>query len=607
MERGSILKWVFIGLAIMLFMQFGWPAIFGSSSTEVQPIGIAPVAPETRAPEEICSINAEGSLFVAELSTRGASLRHVALTEPKYSWKADDKSLKEAPAKFRMEANPMKTPAGSGDRVPIDLVTTTREEVMPLRTDFRSPDAQNQQVEFNDFDWKLAASDGKSCTFTFTNETTSLTKTIAATGKPYELSVELKVENLANEPKKHRLTVEQTSWRTKKETEGSLGLISENMTEVMAATTQKTERHLPDAFEPKDFAAPEFTTDKWLRAAGEAKFAATMSSYFAKVAIPIEGPAKPYAETLIEEQWDKSRFADKSKDPFHGHIYRSRLSYPEQELQPKASLEYKVLAYAGPKERDKLAPLGITEVINLGWFAVIAKLLVSYLYVLKGIVTSWGWAIVLLTITVRTLLFPLSLSQIKNSAAMRRLKPEMDALNEKYKDDAAQRGLAMQELWRKNGVANPVVGCLPLLLQMPVWFALYTALQTAVELYHTPFGPFPDLSAPDRFFVIPIVLGASSFVQQKLMPPQGDPAQQKMMLYLMPGIFTVMMLFLPVGLGVYMLTNTWLGIVQQVLVERYLNSRQGAGPTGIEVREKTTGDGDKPAPALGKGKARARG
>jgi YidC/Oxa1 family membrane protein insertase len=607
MERGNIVKWVFFGLAIMLFMQFGWPAISGSGSGELQPIGIVPKAPPERAPEQMCAITAEGSLFVAELSTRGASLRHVALTEPKYSHKANDEKLQEAPAKYRREANPMQTPAGGEGRPPIDLVTTTREDVMPLRTDLRSPDAPNQQVEWNDFDWKLAASDGKSCTFTFANETTSLTKTVAATGKPYELSVEIKVENLSNEPKKHRLTVEQTAWRTKKETEGSLGLISENMTEVMSATTQKTERHLPDAFEPKDFKAPEFTTDKWLRAPGEARFAATMSSYFAKTAIPIEGPAKPHAETLIEEIWDRGRYADKTKDPFYGHTYRARLAYPEQELLPKASVAYKVLAFAGPKERDKLAPLGITEVINLGWFAVIAKLLVSYLYVLKGIVTSWGWAIVLLTITVRTLLFPLSLSQIKNSAAMRRLKPEMDALNEKYKDDAAQRGLALQELWRKNGVANPVVGCLPLLLQMPVWFALYTALQTAVELYHTPFGPFPDLSAPDRYFVIPIVLGASSFVQQKLMPPQGDPAQQKMMLYLMPGIFTVMMLFLPVGLGVYMLTNTWLGIAQQVLVERYLNSKQGSGPTTIEVREKTSGGGDKPAPALGKGKARARG
>jgi YidC/Oxa1 family membrane protein insertase len=176
----------------------------------------------------------------------------------------------------------------------------------------------------------------------------------------------------------------------------------------------------------------------------------------------------------------------------------------------------------------------------------------------------------------------------------------------------------MQELWRKNKVANPVVGCFPMLLQMPVWFALYTALQTAVELYHTPFGPvIPDLSAPGKYFIIPIVLGGSSFIQQKLMPPQGDPAQQKMMLYLMPGIFTAMMLFLPAGLGVYMLTNTWLGIGQQLLVERYLKAKnERAG--GIQVREvasaepqsamkKTPGDDDKSAPALGKGKARVRG
>lgn len=162
MERGSIVKWVFFGLAIMLFMQFGWPAISGSGSGELQPIGIVPKAPPERAPEQMCAITAEGSLFVAELSTRGASLRHVALTEPKYSHKANDERLQEAPAKYRREANPMQTPAGVEGRPPIDLVTTTREDVMPLRTDLRSPDAPNQQVEWNDFDWKLAASDGKS-------------------------------------------------------------------------------------------------------------------------------------------------------------------------------------------------------------------------------------------------------------------------------------------------------------------------------------------------------------------------------------------------------------------------------------------------------------
>jgi YidC/Oxa1 family membrane protein insertase len=609
MERSSIVKWLFVGVAIILFIQIGMPTLFGGGSDERQPISGATLAPEKRADPVICTIN--GERFTADLTTQGASLKHASLTDKQYSRQPSYEPPHPEAELFRRtyDLKPGEDAKAKASHAgPIDLVSTTKEERMPLRTDLRVPGAQNQQVAWSELDWKLTGSNGASCTFTYTDDTTQLTKIIASTGKPFELSVELKVENLSSEPKKHRLTLEQTDWRTKKETEGSLGLIAEHMTEVITATAEKTERHLPDSFEPKDFTGPEFTPEGWLRTPGDASFVATSSSYFAKVAIPIEGPAKPSGESLIEEAWRANEFKDKTKDPFYGHIYRSRLTYPEQELQPKASVTYKVLSFSGPKERDLLAALGVTEVINLGWFAVIAKLLVSYLYVLKGIVGSWGWAIVLLTMTVRILLFPLSLSQIKNSAAMRRLKPEMDALNEKYKDDAAQKGIKLQELWRKNGVANPVVGCLPLVLQMPVWFALYTALQTAVELYNVPFGPFiPDLSAPGRYYIIPVILGLSSIVQQKIMPPQGDPAQQKMMLYLMPAIFTGMMLFLPAGLGVYMLTSTWLSIAQQVLVERYLAAKQGSGPTGIEVREKTSGDGDKPAPALGKGKARVRG
>jgi YidC/Oxa1 family membrane protein insertase len=250
-------------------------------------------------------------------------------------------------------------------------------------------------------------------------------------------------------------------------------------------------------------------------------------------------------------------------------------------------------------------------VLNLGTFATIARYLVRYLYFLYGLVKSWGWAIVLLTVTVRVALFPLSLSGIKNSKAMRDLKPQMDAIREKFKDDTAQQGLATQELMRKNGV-NPVVGCAPMLLQMPVWWALYTALQTAVELYHVPFGPvIPDLSAPGRFLIIPIVLGASSFLQQKLMPAQGDPAQQKMMMYMMPGIFTFMMLFLPAGLGVYMVTNSVLAIAQQLIVEQYMKKHGGKTPGEIVVTEKGSSNGKGGAPGLpedfGKGKARARG
>jgi YidC/Oxa1 family membrane protein insertase len=448
---------------------------------------------------------------------------------------------------------------------------------------------------------------------------------VSTTGKPFELLVKTTVENLAPDARRHRFTIEQTAWRTEAETKGGfLSPISENMTTTLVAAA-KVEKQTPGDFEPGDFKDEHFTAEKWRRSPGEARFVATNSSYFSSAVVPLSGPARPYAESQIEEIWRAGQFAKKSDDPEHGHLYRTRLAYPDQELAPGASVTYEDLAYMGPKERDVLAHVGngqhgVSDVIDLGWFGVIGKVLISYVYWLQRTTGSWGWAIVLLTISVKTLLFPLSITQIKSSVAMRRLKPEMDEINEKYKDDMQQRGLATQELFRKHGMSqfSTLTGCIPVMLQMPVWFALYTALQTAVELYHTPFGPvIPDLSQPGRYFIIPAVLGMSSFFQQRLMPPQGDPAQQKMMKYMMPGIFTVMMLFLPAGLGVYMLTNTWLGIAQQVLVERYLKSKVAKTPPGdIKVREKkdSTGDSDKSArsalessPALGKGKARVRG
>jgi YidC/Oxa1 family membrane protein insertase len=165
----------------------------------------------------------------------------------------------------------------------------------------------------------------------------------------------------------------------------------------------------------------------------------------------------------------------------------------------------------------------------------------------------------------------------------------MDALTEKFKDDPQQRGLAQMELWRKHNV-NPLKGCLPQLASMPVWFALYTTLQTAVELYNIPFLWFPDLSEPDPLFILPVVIGGTYFLQQKIMPMTGgDPMQQKMMMYFMPGMFTVLMLFLPAGLGVYMFTNSLLAISQQWLVQTYAMKPASASGSDIEVSVRDEG------------------
>ncbi len=242
----------------------------------------------------------------------------------------------------------------------------------------------------------------------------------------------------------------------------------------------------------------------------------------------------------------------------------------------------------------------------------------AFLLKVHSVIPNWGIAIIILTLTARVLLFPLAVPSIRSMVKMRELKPELDAITDKYKNDAQAKGLAQMELWRKHNI-NPLKGCLPQLASMPVWFALYTTLQTAVELYNIPFLWFPDLSQPDRFYILPFIIGGTSFLQQKLLPMQGDPTQQKMMLYFMPAMFTVFMLFLPSGLGVYMFTNGLLTIAQQQIVERHVKRQtareaekktmttndEGPGESSAPKKKGKSNDGSEleGRPLLGKGKA----
>ncbi len=564
MDRSSILRSLAIAGVITLLLYFGFTKFVGGDHEKlVPPTAELFRAPEGRAaptakkaPETLCSL--KGNRFKAVATTRGASLEHLTLDDPKYQEHGK----------------------------PLDLVTTPDVEYQALRIDLSSPGAKDQ-VKYDWFDWKLTEETGTSCAFTYEDDHVALKKVIRASDRPYELQLSVTVENKKTEKASHRLAIDNPAWRYEREVEGGFGRQSPFVTTVECVKDTTVEEKTASDFVAKDFEKNEYR-EGWYTMGPPVSFVSTSNFYFAQALVPTSGPGPAGCQLRVTSY------------PKSGAMYRSRLFWQPKELGPGEKQSYEAFAFFGPKERDVLAAAGggqhhLSELIKLGKFAFIAKYLVWFLIKMQGLSGSWGMAIVLLTVAVRTVLFPLTWKSIQSGAAMRRIKPEIDALNDKYKDDAQQKQLATMELYKKQGV-NPFAGCLPMLAQMPVWFALYTSLQTAAELFHTPFLWFKDLSAPDTIhlggwdlpFVLPWLLGVTSFLQQRIMPPgQMDPAQQKMMQYLMPSIFTAMMLFLPSGLGVYMFTNSVLGIAQQLAVERYYAKQAAAKPGEIAVREKT--------------------
>ncbi len=601
MERGNLGRWLLIAAGIFLFIRFGTD-LMGGDQKVPQPVGRAdetvPVVAAARAPEVLCDL--WGDRFRAQLTTRGASLKHYWLTSAKYR----------------------------KDGKPFDISTTPDQELyQQLRFHFANQLEKNpeRQVDPDTMDWALVKADGKTCEFSYRDDKVELTKVVSLNARPYELNVSATITNRAATPLKHELTVHSDAWRYHHEVTPGAFRQSPLTTQVECIGRDDVATRLtPAEFEPEDFENREFfprnsrNSGNWFETSGQPALAAVSNVYFTHSLVPLEGPSKfPVCQAQIQERY-AAAFGSIDKDPNGGALYRVRLAYPQLALDPGQSATYSLTSFSGPMERSLLANAAggthkLDQLINLGYFSPIAKILVAFLLKVHGVLNNWGLAIMVLTITARTLLFPLTLPSIKGMIKMRELKPEIDALNEKFKDDAQAKGLAQMELWRKHNV-NPLKGCLPQLASMPVWFALYSTLQTAVELYNIPFLWFPDLSSADPLYILPFVIGITSFLQQKLMPPQGDPAQQKMMLYFMPAMFTVFMLFLPAGLGVYMFTNGVLGILQQQGVEWHARRsvKNDKGAIKVEVvsdtskpgKEKLTPKGKvEDRPQLGNGKA----
>ena len=256
-------------------------------------------------------------------------------------------------------------------------------------------------------------------------------------------------------------------------------------------------------------------------------------------------------------------------------------------VAPGQAWEGRVVMYTGPKEYERLAALGLEDTINFGGFPVPRKygglpmewLGVPILRLLKwiyGYVHNYGIAIMIVTIASRGLLYPLTVKSFRSMKAMQTLGPQINALRQKYKSDPQRLQRETMELYRKHNV-NPVGGCLPMVAQIPIFYALYLALSVSVELQNAGFICFGrmfgvdlwicDLASHDPTYVLPILMGISMFVQQKMTPVAGDPRQAKMML-VMPFVFTFMFLNLPSGLVLYWFVSNVLQILQQKYMDR---------------------------------------
>lgn len=225
--------------------------------------------------------------------------------------------------------------------------------------------------------------------------------------------------------------------------------------------------------------------------------------------------------------------------------------------------------YSGPKIQSELKDLatGLNQTVDYGWLWPIAKLLFVGLEFFHGLVGNWGWAIILLTILVKLILWPLSSKSYRSMAKMRVIAPEMQRMKEEFGEDRMRFSQEMMALYKREQV-NPLAGCLPLLLQMPIFLALYWVLMESVELRHAPWLLWiQDLSAMDPWFILPLIMGATMYIQQMLNPQPTDPMQAKVF-RIMPVIFTVFLLFFPAGLVLYWIVNNLITILQQGLINK---------------------------------------
>ena len=308
-------------------------------------------------------------------------------------------------------------------------------------------------------------------------------------------------------------------------------------------------------FQKVDFSEIEKNKATFEKTANDG-WAAIIQHYFVVAWIPADKAAREY-------------YADKVDT----NLYRIGAKQTLATLAPGASTSVESRLLAGPQDQqmlNKIAP-GLELTVDYGYLSAIAKPIFWLLEWCHTLVGNWGWAIVLLTLIIKTAFFPLQAASYKSMARMKAVTPRMTAIRERYGSDRAKMNQAMMELYKTEKI-NPLGGCLPIAVQIPVFISLYWVLLASVEMRNAPWvGWIKDLAAPDPYYILPLIMAGTMIIQTKLNPTPPDPIQAKMMT-IMPLVFSVMFFFFPSGLVLYWLVNNVYSIVQQWVITRKIEA-----------------------------------
>lgn len=290
-----------------------------------------------------------------------------------------------------------------------------------------------------------------------------------------------------------------------------------------------------------------------------------------KITIPKQVPAGDPAWIAMVQHYFASAWIPGDRfvrDIYAGKIdnnlYRIGMQTPLGDIAPGATVVEKARLFVGPQEESVLETIapGFELLKDYGYLTILAKPIFWLLEKIHGYVNNWGWSIILLTILIKLVFFPLSAASYKSMARMKEVQPRLMTMREQYKGEPQKLNQAMMEMYRKEKI-NPLGGCLPVVIQIPVFIALYWVLLSSVEMRGAPWVMWiHDLSIPDPYYILPLIMAVSMFVQTKLNPTPPDPIQAKVMLY-MPIVFSVMFFFFPAGLVLYWVVNNLLSIAQQ--------------------------------------------